>query len=312
MIMIAIIFVIILPSISGNIGNNEIQPQKPAETFKILGTYLAMISYHQPYGQKGVYRTLSKQSNISRVNSFSKFILDDYQLFSMEIGFNRGQTSLARSHDNMFTIAVDANHALVKNFYENNQFDSIRSSILMIPGAVASKTGVAQFNTGFGWNNVSDTGSLFGWTDPLRESERKQYIQHHLVVPLFRLDALLQYVPPPRPPDFVWDTFKVDVQGADADAILGVGEYLSRFMCVVGEFDTLGYNMTGVYTDAHSLLLQASYLQVYAGVNEIWLNTHRVDEYRKQPERYHCHSVYDSRVVPATLIANYEKGGVSR
>lgn len=35
-------------------------------------------------------------------------------------------------------------------------------------------------------------------------------------------DDILRYVPPPRPPEFIWDTLKVDIQGANVDVYMFV------------------------------------------------------------------------------------------
>ena len=96
---------------------------------------------------------------------------------------------------------------------------------------------------------MSDTGSLFGWTDPKREQVRKQAVHMQQVVRLVRLSDILRHVHPPgtfflfimrvldcflEPPLFLWDTLKIDIQGADVDALISAGNFVKNFLCIVG------------------------------------------------------------------------------
>ena len=50
-----------------------------------------------------------------------------------------------------------------------------------------------------------------------------------------RMDTFLRFVPP----TLVWDCMKIDIQGADADALISAGDYIEKFKCVVGEVSGL-------------------------------------------------------------------------
>ena len=60
--------------------------------------------------------------------------------------------------------------------------------------------------------------------------------------------------------------------------------------------------------DHKKLLEELKFVKVYSANNEIWLNSRYIDLYRKTPERFGCHSVYDSVVDPKLLIKAYKEG----
>lgn len=60
-----------------------------------------------------------------------------------------------------------------------------------------------------------------------------------LHVTQFRLQNLLKHLPAPTDDTqdgMLWDTLKLDIQGADADALISAGDYVDHFLCVIGEF----------------------------------------------------------------------------
>ena len=226
--------------------------------------------------------------------------------FSMDVGINRGKVILQdwlNNMPNLFVIGVEANARLVSYFESNEVADAVRDRAIIIHGAVASMRNItAEFNTGAGWNDVSDTGSLFRWSDKKREqirvTKRNIFSQR---VRLIRLDDILQYVPPPRyaPSEdkFLWDTLKVDIQGADADALISAGEYLKYFICVVGEFKYDHYKLPDdIIRDPSTLLTTFNFTKVYQGNdNQIWINRKFESSYLENGAQFGCHRVYDSR-----------------
>ncbi len=238
-----------------------------------------------------------------------------YTSFSMDVGFNAGQTSLHwhAHHPKLYVIGVEANHHLAYQFEHSSHFSSIRDHTLVVHAAASSRPGVVKFNPGFGWDNVSDTGSLFPFKDQKRESVRLKYLNSHVAVRCLRLDSILRHVPPPRSPLFVWDTLKLDVQGADVDAMISAGDYVDHFMCVVGEFETLHYSTpAGIPVDPAPFLKEHQFVivyDVYPG-NSIWLNKRHFALYKENPRRFGCHDVYDSLADTNKLIAVFEKGGL--
>jgi len=238
-----------------------------------------------------------------------------YTSFSLDVGFNRGQTSAAwhSIQPHLYSIGIEANANLVYHFEHSQDLNSIRDNTMVVHAAASSRDGgVIRFNPGFGWNNVSDTGSVFGFTDPKREKVRLQHANSHIAVRNLRLSDLLRHVPLPRNTSFLWDTMKLDVQGADVDAMMSSSEYVEHFICVVGEFDTTHYAVKGVKTDPKPFLTEHKFVMVYDiwPGNSIWLNSRLFSLYKDNPQRFGCHNVYDSRVDPGILIANYEKGGI--
>jgi len=260
--------------------------------------------------------TLLITSTITSHNSLSD--IDDngyikamykYKTFSIDIGFNRGQTSTKWLTDlpNLFVIGIEANDLLVSHFKYLPHFDQYRDREILINGAVSTKKGIAKFNPGIGWGNVSDTGSLFGWSDPKREVERKRFKRGELTVELIRIDDILKHVLPPNPPNFYWDTFKVDIQGSDVEAIISAGDFIKNFVCVVGEFDYNAYDLPkDIMTDPKMILTGYNFKKVYGGVNEIWMNSLYIEAYRSNPELFGCHLVYDSITTPDVLLKGYD------
>lgn len=237
--------------------------------------------------------------------------------FSFDVGFNRGQTSYEWHRllpSKLFVLGVDANANLVARFEHSSEFASIRQKTLVFRGAVGSKDGIALFNPGFGWENTSDTGSLFGWDDKNKEAERMSHVDKHLAVRFIRLDAILSHVPPPNPStSFYWDTLKIDVQGADVDAMESAGDFIKNFMCVVGEFQTAHYKIpAGINVDPAPFLTKHGFKLVYHNANQIWLNPLYVQVYKNAPLNSTCHNVYDSKVDPVKLLSAYDSGQVLR
>jgi hypothetical protein len=261
----------------------------------------------------------SPQGSMSSVNElgYLKAISEPWvKTFSLDVGFNRGQTSLGwlKNLKSLFVIGVDANHLLVSRFEHSEEFEEIREKEIVLLGAVGTKYGTAMFNPGFGWDNVSDTGSLFGWADPERERERRKYLRRQMPVRFLRLQDILEHVPPPRlGQGFLWDTLKIDVQGADVDALISAGEYIKRFLCVVGEFQTQFYSVPKeIPTDPAPFLKQNGFVRVHYKEtdNQIWMNPIYFEEYRKNATIFGCHLVYDSVLDPVSLVTAYDKGGV--
>jgi FkbM family methyltransferase len=234
------------------------------------------------------------------------------QTFSLDVGFNRGQTSFGwlDKLNNLFVIGVEANHLLVTHFEHNPEFDRLRSREIIILGAAGTKHGTALFNPGFGWDNASDVGSLYGWTDANREAERKKHVREHMQVRFVRLEDILEHVPPPTPGKLIWDTLKIDVQGADVDALISAGDHVKKFLCVVGEFDARNYNVpSDVPMDPVPFLKEKGFVRVNNYGNQVWFNPIYVEEYRRNATRFGCHLVYDSILDPGALISAYDKGG---
>lgn len=284
-------------------------------------------------GALTIASVVTSRSELAKVDEhgfLKAFYQPSINTFSMDIGFNRGQTSLKwlqQLHD-MFVIGIEANSALVNHFDHSPEFRAIRDREIVIWAGAGSKPGVAQFNPGHGWNNVSDTGSLFHWSDANREKQRMKFAHHELLVRIVRMDQILAHVPPPfdnkknkdsssslshqNKTSFVWDTLKIDVQGADVDAMISVGPiFIKRFLCVVGEFSIKEYTVPKDFpTDPVPFLVENGFVKVFVGGNQIWLNKLLVEEYRQQPDRYACHRVYDSICQPAELLKSYDAGGL--
>lgn len=275
-------------------------------------------------GQLVLSNVISSRGNLSNVDEkgfLTVFRDDSIFSFSMDVGFNRGQTSLPwlTQNKNMFVIGVEANDHLVTRFERSPEFDHIRDREFIFQVAAGSKPGIARFNPGFGWDNISDTGSLFHWSDKGREKQRQHFAHKELLVRIVRLESILDHVPPPvfdivapRTTPFIWDTLKVDVQGADVDAVHSVGaSYIKRFMCIVGEFETGEYKVpAGFPIDPAPFLKENGFVKVHNQNNQIWLNKLFIDTYRKNAKLYNCHTVYDSPTDPHRLLQAYDAGGV--
>ena len=287
-------------SFSNVLGKEESNPITVLDGHLLMAVALSARDAHVEVDENGFMKILDKNS--------------PFTSFSLDVGFNRGQTSMGWSakQPSVYIIGIEANARLVSHFEHNPEFLSIRPHTLVVNAAAGTKEGgLSHFNPGFGWSNTSDTGSLFGWKDKNREAERMKYVKSHLLVRQLRLDSLLRHVPPPRAPKFVWDTLKLDIQGADVDALHSAGVLVDNFMCVVGEFDELYYTMPKDFpTDPVPFLTEHQFKRVHDmwPGNSIWLNRRYFDLYKENPHRFGCHSVYDSPVDPSKLIAEYEKG----
>lgn len=258
---------------------------------------------------------ISTRFSFSGVDSHGyllKFMDPCFKTFSLDVGINRGkviQKDWLEPIPYLCAIGIDANYHLVSHFEQSDSTRSVRNRSLVIHAAVASKRStVAEFNTGAGWNDVPDTGSLFKWIDKRREQVRlAKREQSSQVARFIRLDDILQHVPPPRIfPDrdeFIWDTLKVDIQGSDADALLSAGEYVARFVCVVGEFKSDHYDVPNdLLQDPSSLLRRFNYTQVLKGSqNQIWINRKYASIYLENATRFCCHRVYDSSIDASRL-----------
>jgi hypothetical protein len=111
---------------------------------------------------------------------------------------------------------------------------------------------------------VSDVGSLFAWEDPKREVERKKMHDLQQTVRLIALSDILSHIAPPEPPLFMWDTLKIDIQGADVEALITAGEYLKNFVCIVGEFQSYHYQIPkDVPQDPVPILTAADFVKVF-------------------------------------------------
>jgi FkbM family methyltransferase len=186
--------------------------------------------------------------------------------FSLDVGVNRGRVmkDWLEKVPHMYIIGIEANHKLVQSFETNKVGEDGLGRVLLIPAAVSLKSGLATFNTGAGWeNNVSDVGSLFNWTDQKREKLRIRSKDHKQVVRLLKLSDILEHVAPPKLPHFFWDTLKIDIQGSDVSALISSEEYLANFMCVVGEFNFLHYNIPNdIPRDPAPILLKYNFTKV--------------------------------------------------
>ena len=180
---------------------------------------------------------------------------------------------------------------------------------MMINGAVSSTPGVAEFNTGVGRDangqGATDTGSLFAFrNDGARERAKKWSAT---LVRKFRLDELLKFIPIPTD-NYSWDTFKVDIQGGDVDALVSAGKYLKYFTCVIGEFDVGSYQIPDVVqTNPTPILKAAGFVNTNIVGRSVWINPKYKNHYLADPESFGCHRVHD---VPASLnqlIAAFNK-----
>ena len=180
---------------------------------------------------------------------------------------------------------------------------------MMINGAVSSTPGVAEFNTGVGRDangkGATDTGSLFAFRNGGARERAKKWSA--TLVRKFRLDELLKFIPIPTD-NYSWDTFKVDIQGGDVDALVSAGKYLKYFTCVIGEFDVGSYQIPdGVQTNPTPILIAAGFVNTNIVGRSVWINPKYKNQYLADPESFGCHRVHD---VPASLnrlIAAFKK-----
>lgn len=264
--------------------------------------------------------------------------------FSLDVGFNIGQTTIIWNREqkgqSLFVIGIEANEHLVRD-WETHEFterldgifnDAValapyREKVMLIHGAATTHSGgVAKLNPGYGYKRgveLVGTGSLLKWRHKEKEKERLRHASKHLNVKTMRLSDILMYVPDPRFPNFVWDTLKLDVQGLDADALISAGDYVDRFMCVNGEFDSYHYQSEAegegredskYITDPASFLKQHQFRRVHwteAPDCQIWLNARPefISLYRKDPSRFGCDKVYDCRDSPQAMLKRFDEGG---
>eukprot|EP00760_Papus_ankaliazontas_P019037 PhM_4_TR17843/c0_g1_i1/m.64991 len=88
-----------------------------------------------------------------------------------------------------------------------------------------------------------DTGSLYAF-------KQKKYQQAQSLgktnLAAIRVGDLLSYMPMVHPKSserLLYDTLKIDAQGADTSVLMGVGAHVAKFLCVIGEFDVSAYSV---------------------------------------------------------------------
>lgn len=81
----------------------------------------------------------------------------------------------------------------------------------------------------------------------------------------------------------------VDIQGADADALISAGAHLQRFACVIGEFRGNHYDVpNGIVIDPKDILLRAGFRKVAEGMREkVWINSRFLGRFF-DPSNYTC------------------------
>ena len=194
---------------------------------------------------------------------------------------------------------------------------SARGQLLLVHAAVTTSTKrTMPFNLGFGWRTdgtlIPDVGSLYNFGDPVRK--RAQQSMH---VATLRLDDILAHVPPPPASlgtpsspgrnevnTLIWDTLKIDVQGADIEALESAGPYLERFYCIIGEFAARHYDIPIVHGGqkalAADILTRSGFVMARATPhNQLWLN-----------RRYRAHfAAADPKLRNYTCITGGFNGG---
>lgn len=140
----------------------------------------------------------------------------------------------------------------------------------------------------------TDVGSVLEWKDAADHRAGQQ--QDVRLVPTVRLKTILERLPPP--PELIWDTLKVDIQGYDVEALYSAGELLQNFVCIVGEFGGFAYKVPpGVRMDMRVPLRRAGFipLSTVDGRSSYgnWINPRFRTQYLAAPEEFHCHRVYD-------------------
>lgn len=152
-------------------------------------------------------------------------------------------------------------------------FQNYSDQLLLIHAAASSSMkGIADFHIGLEWGRtlVSDVGSIFEFT----KTKGHKSVRTTKPVAFLRLGDVLARVPPP--PRLHWDTLKIDIQGADADALLSAHEYLPRFMCVLGDFKTGHYNVpSNVLVNPTQLMQEAGFHMLHkdAHAGQLWAVT---------------------------------------
>jgi len=167
-----------------------------------------------------------------------------------------------------------------------------RQHMVIANAAMTNQNGFASFNLGVGDPGV---GSLYDfkpgteWTKP--SAQHENWGKSH--VPKIRLDSVLQYLPE----DVTLEVLKIDAQGHDAEVVAGAGKYLSRFKCLIGEFDTSGYQGADHKGFHHKQLLNdAGFREVGGGA---WVNKKYAKSFE---ERDYVCQAYDVKPRHDTLI----------
>eukprot|EP00668_Euglena_longa_P000838 GGOE01001010.1.p1 GENE.GGOE01001010.1~~GGOE01001010.1.p1 ORF type:complete len:422 (-),score=100.79 GGOE01001010.1:75-1340(-) len=167
-----------------------------------------------------------------------------------------------------------------------------RDHFLSANAAVSNVNGFASFNLGVGDPGV---GSLYEfkpgteWTRP----EKQHEAWGHAYVPKVRLDSILQHIPD----DVTFELLKIDAQGHDAEVVAGVGHYLPRFKCVIGEFDTTAYaGAQEKEFDYTRLFRDAGFRTAGDGV---WVNKRFLGDF--QTRDYLC-TAYDVKPTHASIL----------
>jgi len=159
---------------------------------------------------------------------------------------------------------------------------------LIINAAAGRGGGARDFNTGA---KNDDTGSLF--SGDLSGSSPG-------AVPMVPLGDILQHVPL----HLRWDVLKIDVQGADVEALLSAGKLVRRFACVVGEYDVGEYEVPKTLaTDPVPFLIENEFVMVVprarsnqkgyspsvaalgrstSVVNSVWINTRAYERFKNR------------------------------
>lgn len=242
--------------------------------------------------------------------------------FSLDVGFNEGLVLVddwLQFRPDTFAIGIEANpylHALFELIttekpwprgFEGHYWTptnhsavararafraaSSRGQVLLVHAAVTTSAKRAMpFNLGFGWFDdgrlVPDVGSLFDFSD-----KAKREVQQSKTVATLRLDDILAHVPPP--PTLIWDTLKIDVQGADIEALESAGRYLERFHCVIGEFRAKHYKIPfvsgGHQALAADLLTRTGFVMAHhTSHNQLWLNRRHREAFADPKRNFTC------------------------
>ena len=271
------------------------------------------LAFSQPLSFRYRYSSINQNGYLSIISENKNI-----STFSLDVGMNRGKViynDWLKVLPHLFVIGIEANHLLVSYHESNEQTKLLHNRAILIPAAVSSSRGISHFNTGSGFRvHMSDVGSLYNWSDSKMEYKRRQHLSQGQQVQSIRLDDILKYVPPPRisrsqfDEGFLWDTLKVDIQGADTDALASSGSYLANFICIVGEFKSDYYNIpANVLQDPIPIFKQFDFKKVYQGEhNQIWINMKYKDIYMSNPTKFGCHLVYDSKVDVSVIIQSIQ------
>jgi FkbM family methyltransferase len=247
---------------------------------RILSTHTNSVAFENPFtiiNSTLFFFEPFSHRNLSAVDEEGYFIRflpplnkTSLKTVSVDVGINVGivMNDWLQEIPHMYVIGIEANRKLVHDFDVKEAH--LIDRFLLIPAAVSSKLGITTFNTGeHDENNVTDTGSLFGFSDQKKEKARVRS-RHKQTVRLLKLSDILKHLAPPRPPLFMWDTLKVDIQGADVDALISAENYLANFMCIVGDFIPQDYKIPhDVPIDPAPTLLKYNFTRIFKGNNEV-------------------------------------------